>query len=189
MDPIAFRMKHMQDPREVDVVKAAAEKLGWSSKVNAGRKPTAKVMTGRGMALHSGYQSYAAVACEVQVHRVTVAADLGHMVNPDTVEAQLQSSIIFGMGAALKHQITMTNGRVQQTNYHDFQPVRMNEAPKIDIVLVKSTEKPGGIGEPATAVVAPAIANAVAMATGARIRSLPLSPPKVLAAIKAKGRG
>jgi isoquinoline 1-oxidoreductase beta subunit len=100
---------------------------------------------------------------------------MGHMVNPDTVEAQLQSSIIFGMGAALKHQITMTNGRVQETNYHNFQPVRMNEAPKIDIVLVKSTEKPGGIGEPATAVVAPAIANAVAKLTGKRVRRLPIT--------------
>jgi isoquinoline 1-oxidoreductase beta subunit len=100
---------------------------------------------------------------------------MGHMVNPDTVEAQLQSSIIFGMGAALKHQITMANGRVQETNYHNFQPVRMNEAPKIDIVLVKSTEKPGGIGEPATAVVAPAIANAVAKLTGKRVRRLPIT--------------
>jgi isoquinoline 1-oxidoreductase beta subunit len=97
------------------------------------------------------------------------------MVNPDTVEAQLQSSIIFGMGAALKHQITMTNGRVQETNYNVYEPVRMHESPQIDIVLVKSTEKPGGIGEPGTAVAAPAIANAVAALTGKRVRSLPIT--------------
>jgi isoquinoline 1-oxidoreductase beta subunit len=97
------------------------------------------------------------------------------MVNPDTVEAQLQSSIIFGIGATLKHQITMTNGRVQETNYHNYQLLRMNETPKIDIVLVKSTENPGGIGEPATAVVAPAIANAVAQLTGKRVRRLPIT--------------
>jgi isoquinoline 1-oxidoreductase beta subunit len=100
---------------------------------------------------------------------------MGHMVNPDTVEAQLQSSIIFGMGAVLKHQITMTNGRVQQANYDSFAPVRFFEAPKIDIVLVKSSEAPGGIGEPATAVVAPAIANAVAQLTGKRVRRLPIT--------------
>ena len=130
-----------------------------------------------------GYDTYMAQVAEVsldasgevKVHRVTVAADVGHMVNPDTVEAQIQSSVIFGMGAGLKHQITMNNGRVQQTNYNSFAPVRMYEAPKIDIVLVKSTEKPGGIGEPATAVVVPAIANAVAALTGKRVRRLPIT--------------
>ena len=175
-DPYEYRMSLLAGkPRFAHVLKLAADKAGWG-------KPLAK---GRalGIALMEGYDTYMAQVAEVsvdangevQVHRVTVAADLGHMVNPDTVEAQLQSSIIFGMGAALKHQITMTNGRVQETNYHNFQPVRMNEVPKIDIVLVKSTEKPGGIGEPATAVVAPAIANAVAKLTGKRVRRLPIT--------------
>ncbi len=175
-DPYEYRMSLLAGkPRFAHVLKLAADKAGWG-------KPLAK---GRalGIALMEGYDTYMAQVAEVslndsgevQVHRVTVAADLGHMVNPDTVEAQLQSSIIFGMGAALKHQITMVNGRVQETNYHNFQPVRMNEAPKIDIVLVKSTEKPGGIGEPATAVVAPAIANAVAKLTGKRVRRLPIT--------------
>jgi isoquinoline 1-oxidoreductase subunit beta len=175
-DPYEYRMSLLVGkPRFANVLKLAADKAGWG-------KPLAK---GRalGIALMEGYDTYMAQVAEVslsdsgevQVHRVTVAADMGHMVNPDTVEAQLQSSIIFGMGAALKHQITMTNGRVQETNYHNFQPVRMNEAPKIDIVLVKSTEKPGGIGEPATAVVAPAIANAVAKLTGKRVRRLPIT--------------
>ena len=175
-DPYEYRMSLLAGkPRFANVLKLAADKAGWG-------KPLAK---GRalGIALMEGYDTYMAQVVEVslndsgevQVHRVTVAADMGHMVNPDTVEAQLQSSIIFGMGAALKHQITMTAGRVQETNYHNFQPVRMNEAPKIDIVLVKSTEKPGGIGEPATAVVAPAIANAVAKLTGKRVRRLPIT--------------
>ena len=175
-DPYEYRISLLAGkPRFANVLKLAADKAGWG-------KPLAK---GRalGIALMEGYDTYMAQVAEVslndsgevQVHRVTVAADLGHMVNPDTVEAQIQSSIIFGMGAALKHQITMTNGRVQETNYHNFQPVRMNEAPKIDIVLVKSTEKPGGIGEPATAVVAPAIANAVAKLTGKRVRRLPIT--------------
>jgi isoquinoline 1-oxidoreductase beta subunit len=175
-DPYEYRMSLLAGkPRFANVLKLAADKAGWS-------KPLAK---GRalGIALMEGYDTYMAQVAEVslndsgevQVHRVTVAADMGHMVNPDTVEAQLQSSIIFGIGAALKHQITMTAGRVQETNYHNFQPLRMNEAPKIDIVLVKSAEKPGGIGEPATAVVAPAIANAVAKLTGKRVRRLPIT--------------
>jgi isoquinoline 1-oxidoreductase beta subunit len=175
-DPYEYRMSLLAGkPRFANVLKLAADKAGWG-------KPLAK---GRalGIALMEGYDTYMAQVAEVslndsgevQVHRVTVAADMGHMVNPDTVEAQLQSSIIFGMGAALKHQITMTHGRVQETNYHNFQPVRMHEAPKIDIMLVKSTEKPGGIGEPATAVVAPAIANAVAKLTGKRVRRLPIT--------------
>ena len=175
-DPYEYRMSLLAGkPRFANVLKLAADKAGWGKPLPKGRA--------LGIALMEGYDTYMAQVAEVslsdsgevQVHRVTVAADMGHMVNPDTVEAQLQSSIIFGMGAALKHQITMANGRVQETNYHNFQPVRMNEAPKIDIVLVKSTEKPGGIGEPATAVVAPAIANAVAKLTGKRVRRLPIT--------------
>ena len=175
-DPYEYRMSLLADkPRFANVLKLAADKAGWG-------KPLAKGHA-LGIALMEGYDTYMAQVAEVslddqgevRVHRVSVAADLGHMVNPDTVEAQIQSSIIFGMGAALKHQITMTAGRVQETNYHNFQPVRMNEVPKIDIVLVKSTEKPGGIGEPATAVVAPAIANAVAKLTGKRVRRLPIT--------------
>ena len=175
-DPYAYRMKMLEGkPRYANVLKLAAEKAGWGKPVAAGRA--------RGIALMEGYDSYMAQVAEVslnkdgsvKVHKVTVAADVGHMVNPDTVEAQLQSSIIFGMGAVLKHQITMNNGRVQETNYNTYEPVRMYEAPQIDIVLVKSTEKPGGIGEPGTAVAAPAIANAVAALTGKRVRRLPLT--------------
>jgi len=175
-DPYAYRMKMLEGkPRYANVLKLAAEKAGWGKPVAKGRA--------RGIALMEGYDSYMAQVAEVslnkdgsvKVHKVTVAADVGHMVNPDTVDAQLQSSIIFGMGAVLKHQITMANGRVQETNYNTYEPVRMYEAPQIDIVLVKSTEKPGGIGEPGTAVAAPAIANAVAALTGKRVRRLPLT--------------
>ena len=175
-DPYAYRMKMLEGkPRYANVLKLAAEKAGWGKPVAKGRA--------RGIALMEGYDSYLAQVAEVslnkdgsvKVHKITVAADVGHMVNPDTVEAQLQSSIIFGMGAVLKHQITMANGRVKESNYNTYEPVRMYEAPQIDIVLVKSTEKPGGIGEPGTAVAAPAIANAVAALTGKRVRRLPLT--------------
>jgi len=137
-----------------------------------------------------GYDTYMAQVAEVslnpdgsvRVHRVTAAADLGRMVNPDTVEAQIQSGIIFGMGPALMQEITVDKGRVQQTNFHQFPLVRMNEAPVIDIILVDSTEKPGGIGEPATAVVVPAIANAVATLTGKRVRKLPMTAEAIRSA-------
>jgi isoquinoline 1-oxidoreductase beta subunit len=175
-DPYAYRMKMLAGkPRYAHVLKLAAEKAGWGKPVAAGRA--------RGIALMEGYDSYLAQVAEVslnkdgsvRVHKVTVAADVGHMVNPDTVEAQLQSSIVFGVGAVLKHQITLKNGRVQETNYNTYEPVRMHESPQIDIVLVKSSEKPGGIGEPGTAVAAPAIANAVAALTGKRVRRLPIT--------------
>ena len=175
-DPYQYRMDLLAGkPRFANVLKLAATKAGWGKPLPKGHA--------LGIALMEGYDTYMAQVAEVsldssgevKVHRVTVAADLGHMVNPDTVEAQIQSSVIFGMGAGLKHQITMANGRVQQTNYNNFAPVRMYEAPKIDITLVQSNEKPGGIGEPATAVVVPAIANAVAALTGKRVRRLPIT--------------
>jgi isoquinoline 1-oxidoreductase beta subunit len=181
-DPYAYRMSLLEkEPRFANVLKLAAEKSGWGKPLATGRA--------RGIALMEGYGTYMAQVAEVSmkdgavvVHKVTVAADVGRMVNPDTVEAQIQSSIVFGMGAALMQEITLDKGRVQQTNYHQFPVVRMNESPKIDIVLVNSTEKPGGIGEPATAVVVPAIANAVAALTGKRIRQLPMSAEAIKAA-------
>ena len=174
-DPYQYRMALLKNrPRFANVLKLAADKAGWGTPLPAGRA--------RGIALMEGYDSFMAQVAEVsikdgevKVHKVTVAADVGHMINPDTVEAQIQSSIVFGMGAGLMQEITMEKGRVQQTNFNNFPVVRMHEAPAIDIVLVQSTEKPGGIGEPATALVVPAIANAVFAATGKRVRKLPMS--------------
>ncbi|MEA3395048.1 MAG: xanthine dehydrogenase family protein molybdopterin-binding subunit [Pseudomonadota bacterium] len=178
-DPYQYRMALLKNqPRFANVLKLAAEKAGWGTPLAAGRA--------RGIALMEGYDSYLAEVAEismeggaVKVHRVTVAADLGRMVNPDTVEAQIQSGVVFGMGAALMQEITLQNGRVQQTNFNTFPIVRMNEAPVIDVVLVESTEKPGGIGEPSTSLIAPAIANAVATLTGKRVRKLPLTPEAI----------
>jgi len=178
-DPYQYRMALLKNqPRFANVLKLAAEKAGWGTPLPAGRA--------RGIALMEGYDSYLAEVAEismeggaVKVHRVTVAADLGRMVNPDTVEAQIQSGVVFGMGAALMQEITLQNGRVQQTNFNTFPIVRMNEAPVIDVVLVESSEKPGGIGEPSTSLIAPAIANAVATLTGKRVRKLPLTPEAI----------
>jgi len=181
-DPYQYRMALLKDkPRFARVLKLAADKAGWGKPLPKGRA--------LGIALMEGYDTYMAQVAEVsvkdgvvKVHRVTVAADLGRMVNPDTVEAQIQSSIVFGMSAGLMQEITLDKGRVQQTNYNNYPVVRMHESPKIDIVLVPSKEKPGGIGEPATALVVPAIANAVAAATGKRVRKLPLTPEAIRAA-------
>ena len=181
-DPVQYRLALLADkPRFANVLKAAAEKAGWGQALPAGR--------GRGIALMEGYDTFMAQVAEVSVdngevtvHRVTVVADLGMMVNPDTVEAQIQSSIAFGMSAGLLQEINMVNGRVQQTNYNNFPVARMYQVPKIDITLVASTEKPGGIGEPATALVVPAIANAVAAATGKRVRKLPITADAIRAA-------
>ena len=175
-DPYEYRMALLKDkPRFANVLKLAADKAGW------GRPAPGR---SQGIALMEGYDTYMAqvaeismVGGEIKVHRVTVAADVGRMVNPDTAEAQIQSSIIFGMSAGLMQNITMVKGAVQEKNFNDYPVVRMNESPAIDIVLVNSTEKPGGIGEPATALVVPAIANALAKAkaTGKRVRNLPMT--------------
>jgi len=178
-DPYQYRLDLLKaKPRFANVLKLAAEKAGWGQALAKGRA--------RGISLMEGYDTYMAQVAEVSVkdgevtvHKVTVAADLGRMVNPDTVQAQIQSSIAFGMAAGLMQEITMDKGRVQQTNFHNFPVVRMNHAPAIDIVLVNSTEKPGGIGEPATALVVPAIANAVFAATGKRVRKLPMTPEAI----------
>ncbi len=182
-DPYAYRMSLLKDkPRFANVLKLAANKAGWGKKLPAGHA--------LGIALMEGYDTFMAQVAEVslgsdggvKVHKVTVAVDAGHMVNPDTVQAQIQSSLVFGMSAGLMQEITLDKGRVQQTNYDNFPVVRMNQSPKMDIILVKSTEKPGGIGEPATALVVPAIANAVATLTGKRVRSLPMTADAIKAA-------
>jgi isoquinoline 1-oxidoreductase beta subunit len=180
-DPFAYRMSLLgNQPRMANVLKTAADKAGWGAPLPAGRA--------RGIAMMEGYDSYMAHVAEVSmkdgvpvVHKMTVAVDLGHMVNPDTVEAQIQSSVVFGLTAALYGEITLDKGRVQETNFHQYRILRMNEAPLIDIVLIPSTEKPGGIGEPATALVAPAVANAVFAATGKRARKMPLSQENIAA--------
>jgi isoquinoline 1-oxidoreductase beta subunit len=178
-DPYEYRLSLLdKQPRFANVLKLAAEKAGWGNALPTGRA--------RGIALMEGYDTYMAQVAEIsvkdneiKVHRVIAVADLGLMVNPDTVEAQIQSSIAFGLSAALFEQITLENGRVQQTNFNNFPVVRMHEMPQIEVVLINSTEKPGGIGEPATALIGPAVANALFAATGKRVRKLPLSPENI----------
>ena len=114
-------------------------------------------------------------AGKIKVHRIYCAADCGQQVNPDTVVAQIESSVIFGLSALMWGEINLVNGRVQQTNFDSYKVARMTDAPRIDSYVIDSTESPGGIGEPATALVAPAVCNAIFNATGRRLRSLPLT--------------
>jgi isoquinoline 1-oxidoreductase subunit beta len=175
-DPVAYRRALLgKSPRARAVLDLAAQAAGWGSRLPEGR--------GRGVSLmYSSWDTYVAQVAEVsvsktgevRVHRIVCAVDCGTVVNPDTVTAQIEGGAIFGVSGALWGEVTLKNGRVQQSNYHDVRVVRINEAPAIEVHLVQNREKPGGIGEPGTAVTAPAIANAVFAATGKRIRKLPL---------------
>ncbi len=175
-DAVAYRRALLgKSLRARAVLDLAARAAGWGQRLPAG--------FGRGVSLlYSGWGSYLAQVAEVEVsssgevrvRRVVCAVDCGTVVNPDTVKAQIEGGIVFGIGGALYGEVTLENGRVQQSNFHDVRVLRINETPAIEVHLVRNGEAPGGIGEPGTAVTAPAVANAVFAATGKRIRKLPL---------------
>jgi isoquinoline 1-oxidoreductase beta subunit len=175
-DPVAFRRKLLgKTPRALKVLELAAETSGWGTKLPAG--------AGRGVMVQSAFGSFLSVVCEVEVaegseirlRRVTAAMDCGQAVNPDSVRAQIEGGLIFGLTSALYSEITLGQGRVQQTNFNSYRMLRMDETPPIDIRLVESTETPGGLGETGTAAAFPALANAVFAASGKRVRRLPLA--------------
>jgi isoquinoline 1-oxidoreductase beta subunit len=173
-DPYRFRQALLQkQPRHLGVLDLAAQKAGWD-------KPLPKGM-GRGIAVHFAFGSYSAHVAEVsvkddkvRVHRMVCAIDCGQYVNPGIIQAQTESGAIFGASAALYQELTFENGRLQQTNFHTFPVMRINECPEIETHIVESKEKAGGIGEPGVPCAAPAIANAIFAATGKRVRRLPI---------------
>lgn len=174
-DPVAFRRGLLaRHPRHLGVLDLAAEKAGWGS-------PLPKGM-GRGIAVHESFNSYVAEVAEVRVaadgsfrvERVVCAVDCGLAINPDVVRAQMEGGIGFGLAAALTGAITLEGGRVAQSNFHDYPVLRIDAMPKIEVYIVPSAEKPTGVGEPGTPVIAPAVANALHAATGQRLRTLPL---------------
>ena len=173
-DPLAYRRELLpKDARERRALDLAAEKFGWGKPLAQGRAA--------GMAVHASFGSYVAQIAEVsvdgnaiKVHRVVCAIDCGPVVNPLTVEAQMQSGIVYGLSAALHSELTLKDGRIEQSNFNNYPVLRLNEMPKVEVYIVPSTDKMGGCGEPGTPPIAPAVANAVFAATGKRLRQLPL---------------
>jgi len=175
-DPFEFRRKLLADaPRHRGVLELAAEKAGWGKPLPAGRT--------RGIAVVESFGSYVAEVAEVslnrksgevKVHRVVCAVDCGRYVNPETIAAQMEGAIVYGLTAALKGQITIEKGRVQQSNFHDYEMLRLKEMPNVEVYIVPSNEAPGGVGEPGTPPIAPAVCNAIFAATGKPIRRLPI---------------
>jgi isoquinoline 1-oxidoreductase subunit beta len=176
-DPLEYRRSLLANaPRARAVLDAAAEKAGWGTPLPAG--------SGRGIALLHGFGTYLAQVAEVtvapdgkvRINRVVCAVDAGIIVNPDTVKAQIEGGIMFGLTAALYGQVTLKRGRVEQSNFDSYQMLRIDEAPAVEVHIVESKEEPGGIGEPGTSGIAPAVANAIFAATGKRLRKLPIDP-------------
>src|SRR5262249_11898810 len=174
-DPLAYRRALLDNaPRAKAVLELAAEKAGWGQPLPA--------RVGRGVSLQFVFGTYMAQVAEVEVsrdgavgvRRVVCAVDCGTVINPDTVRAQIQGAIIFGITAALHGEITLKDGRVEQTNFDSYQILRMNEAPAIEVHIVQSSEPPGGMGEPGTSAIVPAVTNAIFAATGKRLRKLPV---------------
>ncbi len=174
-DPFEFRRGLLsQQPRYKGVLEAAAEKAGWGKPLPAG--------VARGIAVAQSFGSYVAEVAEVsvgadgvpKVHRVVAAVDCGMTVNPEIIRRQIEGAIVYGLSAALYGKITLKDGKVEQGNFHDYPILRMNEMPKVEVHILPSTEKPGGIGEPGTPPIAPAVVNAIYAATGKRLRSLPI---------------
>ena len=178
LDPLELRRQlYESDQRALGVINLAAEKSGWGEALPAGR--------GRGMAYYATFgvthvahiaEVTVGEAGKVRVDRVVCALDCGEVVNPDNVRAQMEGGIAFGLTAALKAQATVKNGRVQQSNFHDYPILRIDEMPKVEVYVIESDQRPSGVGEMGVPPVAPAIANAVFAATGKRVRHIPIRP-------------
>ncbi len=178
-DPVAFRRAMLAGhPRHLATLELVAAKAGWGTPLEAGK---AGEKRGRGIALHESFGTVVAQVAEITVNasgklkvdRVVCAVDCGIAVNPDIVKAQMEGGIGFGLSAALYSAITLKDGVVQQSNFHDYPQLRIGDMPAIDVHIVPSTAKPSGVGGPAVPVIAPAVANALAAATGKRVRTLP----------------
>ena len=174
-DPVDFRIKLLEGhPRHQGVLKLAAEKAGWGGEIAEGK--------GRGVAVHESFGSYVAQIAEVTVgeggkytvDKVVCAVDCGVPVNPDIIKAQMEGGIGFGLSPTMLSEITLENGAVMQSNFHDYEVIRLKQMPEIEVYIVPSTEMPTGVGEPGVPVIAPAVANAIYNATGERLYKLPL---------------
>jgi isoquinoline 1-oxidoreductase subunit beta len=179
-DPIDFRRAHLdKTPRLRAALDLVKQKSGWGTKLPA--------RCGRGVSAQTSFGSFIAtvIECEVgeggeiRLRHVWSAVDTGIPVNPDTVVAQLRGGLIYGLTAALHGEITLEKGRVQQSNFHDYQPLRINEVPPIEVHIIRSGEPPGGLGEAGTTSAVPALRNAIYAATGVALRRMPIDPQKL----------
>lgn len=179
-DPVAFRKTLLaKHPRHLAALELAADKAGWDKPLAPGKPGDRR---GRGVAVHESFNTMVAQVAEVtvertgkfKVDRVVCAVHCGVAVNPDVVRAQMEGGIGFGLSAALHSAITFKDGLIEQSNFHDYPVLRINEMPAVDVYIVPSSDKPSGVGEPGVPVIAPAVANALAAATGKRLRTLPL---------------
>ncbi len=174
-DPLDFRLALLEDhPRHAGVLRLAAEKAGWGTPPPEGRV--------RGIALAESFATYVAQVVEasvedgnVRVHKVTCAVDCGVPINPDTIRAQMEGGVGFGLGAILAEELTLTDGVVNQENYDTYTPLRIEQMPQVDVHIVQSSERPTGVGEPGVPPIGPAVANAIYAATGKRVRVLPIA--------------
>jgi isoquinoline 1-oxidoreductase beta subunit len=182
MDPVAFRLSMLDGtPRLKAALKLVAEKSGWGSPLPA--------RVGRGVSVQPSFGSFIATVVEAEVddvgavnlRRITCAVDTGIAVNPDIIMAQLQGGLFFGLTAALWGEVTIENGRVQQSNFNDYRMLRIDETPPIDVHLIKSGEHPGGIGETGATAGPPALRNAIYAATGVPLRRLPIDRAAIAA--------
>lgn len=186
-DPVALRLELLaKHPRHAGVLKLAAEKAGWGTPLKAG-KPGAR--RGRGVAVHESFNSYVAQVAEVtvakdgsiKVDRIVCAVDCGIAINPDNVRAQVQGAIGFALSAALHGEITLKEGRVEQGNFDGYPPLRIHEMPVVEVHIVPSAAAPSGIGEPGVPPAAPAVANAIAAATGKHLTRMPFNAAELAA--------
>ena len=161
-------------PRHRAALELAAEKAGWGTPLPPGRGRGIAVMDAFGSILAQVTEVSVTAAGAVTVHKIVCTVDTGWVINPDTIKAQMEGGIVYGLTAALKGEITIRNGRVEQRHFGDYQMLRHNEMPEIEVHIVPSTEAPGGIGEPSTALAAGSLVNAIFAATGKRIYRLPI---------------
>jgi isoquinoline 1-oxidoreductase beta subunit len=180
-DPLAFRLSLLKNhPRHAKVLQLAADQSGWGKPLPASPDGVQRAM---GLALHESFGTIVAQVAEVslvdgqiRVHRVVCAVDCGTVVNPDGVAQQMESAVMYGLSAALYGEISLDKGQVQQSNFHDYKVLRIDQAPQVQTHMVASDAHPEGMGEPGTPPIAPAVANAVFALNGQRLRSLPLRP-------------